>query len=157
MKQRVPNTSKSSKLKGETQHYVVKLPKAGYAKQYCPKILQVPGTLGTRANSSPDVRYLDEILCKNELFGRALQIIQDEEYLDDVDFDEIKRRKRQSPFIKNQSEDKTMEVFKEGLNRNEMKPKIQIHREKRQLAVDTILNSHNDLDLRYALPKEKQG
>ena len=129
----------------------------GYAKQYCPKILQVPGTLGTRANSSPDVRYLDEILCKNELFGRALQIIQDEEYLDDVDFDEIKRRKRQSPFIKNQSEDKTMEVFKEGLNRNEMKPKIQNHREKRQLAVNTILNSHNDLDLRYALPKEKQG
>ena len=50
-----------------------------------------------------------------------------------------------------------MEVFKEGLNRNEMKPKIQIHREKRQLAVDTILNSHNDLDFRYALPKEKQG
>jgi hypothetical protein len=77
--------------------------------------------------------------------------------LDDVDFDEIKRRKRQSPFTKNHSEDKTMEVFKEGLNRNEMKPKIQIHREKRQLAVDTILNSHNDLDFRYALPKEKQG
>ena len=94
---------------------------------------------------------------KNEMLCRALEIIQDEEYLDDVDFDEIKRRKRQSPFTKNQSEDKTMEVFKEGLNRNEMKPKIQIHREKRQLTVDTILNSHNDLDLRYALPKEKKG
>ena len=113
--------------------------------------------LSKAGGANPDVTYLGEIWCKNELFGRALQIIQDEEYLDDVDFDEIKRRKRQSPFTKNQSEDKTMEVFKEGLNRNEMKPKIQIHREKRQLTVDTILNSHNDLDLRYALPKEKKG
>ena len=38
---------------GATQQYVVKLPKSAGARHYCPKILQVPGTLGTRANSSP--------------------------------------------------------------------------------------------------------
>ena len=43
---------------------------------------------------------------KNEMLCRALEIIQDEEYLDDVDFDEIKRRKRQSLFTEYQSEDK---------------------------------------------------
>ena len=53
MKQRVPITNKSSKFKGATQHYVVKLPKSAGARHYCPKILRVPGTLGTRANSSP--------------------------------------------------------------------------------------------------------
>ena len=92
------------------------------------------------------------------MFGRALQIIQEEEYLDDADFDQIKRRKRQSPFTKNQSEDKTMEVFKEALNQNETVEfsKIKIHRQKRQLMVDTTLNSHNDLDLRHSLPKEKE-
>ena len=52
----------------------------------------------------------------NKLFDRALQIIQDEEYLDDVDFDEIKRRKRQSPFTKNQSEDKTISETMEAFN-----------------------------------------
>ena len=47
------NTSKSSKFNGATQHYVVKLPKSASARHYCPKIPQVPGNLGTRANSSP--------------------------------------------------------------------------------------------------------
>ena len=53
LKQRVPITSKSSKFKGETQHNVAKLPKSVGARYYCPKIPRVPGTLGTRANSSP--------------------------------------------------------------------------------------------------------
>ena len=43
---------------GATQHYVVKLPKSAGARHYCPKSLPVPGTLGTRANSSP-VTYPD--------------------------------------------------------------------------------------------------
>ena len=45
------NSPKSSKFKGATQHYLVKLPKSAGARHYCPKILRVPGTLGTRANS----------------------------------------------------------------------------------------------------------
>ena len=104
------------------------------------------------------IRYIDEIWYNNELFGRALQIIQDEEYLDDVDFDEIKRRKRQSPFTKNQSEDKiisdTMEAFKDDLHLYEIvkTPKIQIHRGKRQLTVNTTLNSLNDLDVSRSRP-----
>ena len=52
-KQRMPITSKSLKLKGVIQHYAVKLPKSAGARHYCPKIPRVPGTLGTRANSSP--------------------------------------------------------------------------------------------------------
>ena len=36
--------SKSSNCKGETQHYVVKLPKSAVARQYCPKLPRVPGT-----------------------------------------------------------------------------------------------------------------
>ena len=40
-------------VKGAPQHYVVKLPKTAGARQNCPKIQQVPGTLGTCANSSP--------------------------------------------------------------------------------------------------------
>ena len=59
LKQRVPITSKSSNFKGETQHYVVKLPKSAGVRQYCPKILQVPGTLGTCANSSPGLLHLN--------------------------------------------------------------------------------------------------
>ena len=43
-------------FKGETQRYVVKLPKSGGAGQYFPKIPRVPGTRGTRTNSSPDLR-----------------------------------------------------------------------------------------------------
>ena len=53
LKQRVPITSKSSKFKGAIQHYVVKLSKSAGTRHYCPKIQRVPGTLGTRANSSP--------------------------------------------------------------------------------------------------------
>ena len=34
---------------------VVKLPKSAGARHYCPKILRVPGTLGTCANSSPGI------------------------------------------------------------------------------------------------------
>ena len=52
--QRVPITSKSSKFKGATQLYIVKLQKSAGATHYCPKIPRVPGTLGTRANSSPE-------------------------------------------------------------------------------------------------------
>ena len=68
---------------------------------------------------------------KNELFYRALEIIQDEEYLDDVDFDEIKRQKRQSP---DQNEDKissdTIEAFKKALNLHDIveMQKTQSHR-----------------------------
>ena len=54
LKQRVPITSKASKVKCETQNYVVKLPKSVGASHYCPEILRVPGTLGTHANSSPE-------------------------------------------------------------------------------------------------------
>ena len=54
LKKRVPITSKSSNFKGETQRYVVKLPKATGSGQYCPKILLVPGIRGTRTNSSPE-------------------------------------------------------------------------------------------------------
>ena len=53
LRQRVPITRKSSNFKGET-HYVVKLPKSTGARQYCPKLQRVPGTLVTRANSSPE-------------------------------------------------------------------------------------------------------
>ena len=108
------------------------------------------------------VRCLDEIWCKNELLGRALQIIQDEEYLDDVDFDEIKRRKRQSPFTKNQFEDEiiseTMEAFKEALKLNEIVeiPKIQIHREKRQVGKSTKFVQFKQ-DQRYSDPKARNG
>ena len=47
MKQRGPITSKSSNFKGETQRYVVKLPKSAGTRQYGPKI-------GARANLSPE-------------------------------------------------------------------------------------------------------
>ena len=40
----------------------------------------------------------------NQSSTRALQIIQDEEYLDDIDFDEIKRQKRESSFFENHSQ-----------------------------------------------------
>ena len=45
LKPGVPITSKSSKFKGATQHYVVKLPKSAGARHYCTKILWVPGKL----------------------------------------------------------------------------------------------------------------
>ena len=54
LKQRVPIPSKSTNFKVATQHYVVKLPKSAGARHYCPNILRVPGTLCTRANSSPE-------------------------------------------------------------------------------------------------------
>ena len=53
LKQWVPITSKSSNFKGATKHYAVKLSKSAGARDYCPKIPWVTGTLGTRANSSP--------------------------------------------------------------------------------------------------------
>ena len=49
-KQQVPITSKSPNFKGETQRYVVKLPKSAGARQYCLNIPQVPGTRGTHTN-----------------------------------------------------------------------------------------------------------
>ena len=62
LKQRVPITSKSSKFKGVTQPYVVKLPKYVGARHYCLKIRQVPGTPGTRANSSPETTGAKSLL-----------------------------------------------------------------------------------------------
>ena len=66
--QRVPNTSKSSKFKGATQLYIVKLQKSAGATHYCPKIPRVPGTLGTRANSSPAIHmiYRDDNLIRGK-------------------------------------------------------------------------------------------
>ena len=67
------DASKSSNFKGETQHYVVKLPKSAGAGQYCPKIPRVPATLGTRANSSPERKPNFPYLCakKNLLFSNG--------------------------------------------------------------------------------------
>ena len=58
LKQWVAIASKSSNFKGETQHYVVKLPKSVGARKFCPKTLWVPGTLGTCSNSIPVVYNL---------------------------------------------------------------------------------------------------
>ena len=65
LKQQVLITGKSSKFKGETQPYVVKLPKSVGARHYCPKIPLVPGTLGAHANSSPGVGNLFKSTPKN--------------------------------------------------------------------------------------------
>ena len=78
-----------------------------------------------------------------------------------MDFDEIKRRKRQSPFTKNQSEEKiiseTMEAFKDALKNEEIeRSKIHIHREKRQLMANITMNSRTDLELPRALPKKEE-
>jgi hypothetical protein len=54
LKQRVQITNESSKFKGATEHYVVKLPKSTGARHYYPKNPRLPGTLGTGANSSPE-------------------------------------------------------------------------------------------------------
>ena len=59
--------SKSLNFMGETQHYVVKLPKSVGARHYCPKIPRVPGTLGIRANSSPAMTG------KNKIQSRSLR------------------------------------------------------------------------------------
>ena len=37
----------------------------------------------------------------HQLSNRALQIIQDEEYLEDIDFDEIEEQKQESGFFEN--------------------------------------------------------
>ena len=58
LKQWVAIASKSSNFKGETQHYVVKLPKSVGARKFCPKTPWVPGTLGTCSNSIPVVYNL---------------------------------------------------------------------------------------------------
>jgi glutamate mutase epsilon subunit len=95
---------------------------------------------------------------KNELFYRALEIIQDETYLDEADFDEIKRQKRQSP---DQNEGKinseTIEAFKKALNLHEIFEiqKIQNHREQRQIMmVNTTLTSLDDII--NAVPEEQR-
>ena len=85
---------------------------------------------------------------KNKMFYRALEIIQDETYLEEADFDEIKRQKRQSP---NQNEDKinseTIKAFKKALNLHDIveMQKIQNHREERQLMVNTTFTSLDDI------------
>ena len=92
---------------------------------------------------------------KKELFDRALEIIQDETYLDEADFDEIKRQKRQSP---DQNEDKinpeTIEAFKKALNLHEIveMQKLQSHREERQIMVNTTFTSLDDII--SAIPEE---
>jgi hypothetical protein len=75
----VPITSKSSNFKGATQHHVVKMQKSAGARQYCRKILRVPGTLGTRANSSPVTKaeLLQEgIIFLIHLFARAILLMK---------------------------------------------------------------------------------
>ena len=68
--------------------------------------------------------------------------------MDESDFDEIKRQKRQSP---DQNEDKinseTIEAFKKALNLHEIveMQKTQIHREKRQIMVNTNFTSLDDI------------
>ena len=92
---------------------------------------------------------------KKELFDRALEIIQDETYLDEADFDEIKRQKRQSP---DQNEDKinseTIEAFKKALNLHEIveMQKLQSNREERQIMVNTTFTSLDDTI--SAIPEE---
>ena len=63
----MPITSKSSKFKGKTQHYVVKLPKSAGTGQYGPKI-------GNRANLSPEfptqfsvATYAPVVSCENTM------------------------------------------------------------------------------------------
>ena len=95
--------------------------------------------------------FLMKFYVKNELFDRALEIIQDETYLDEADFDEIKRQKRQSPSEEYQSEDEinseTIEAFFGALNLHEIVelPKMQIYREKRQMTTIDATN-FNSLD-----------
>jgi hypothetical protein len=40
--------------------YIAKLTKSAGTRHYCPKIPQVPGTLGTRSNSSPGNDYFHD-------------------------------------------------------------------------------------------------
>ena len=84
MKQRVPITSKSSNFKGKTQCYIVKVPKSTGAGQYCPKILRMPGTRGTRTNSSPalyhEILYFLKLKAKFQIrrliYQRSFKIIK---------------------------------------------------------------------------------
>ena len=96
-----------------------------------------------------------------KLFDRALEIIQDETYLDEADFDEIKRQKRQSP-DENRINSETFEAFKKALNLHEIveMPNVQIHREKRQMNTfdfmvnSTTINSLDDIiDALRAIPE----
>ena len=96
-----------------------------------------------------------------KLFDRALEIIQDETYLDEADFDEIKRQKRQSP-DENRINSETIEAFKKALNLHEIveMPNVQIHREKRQMNTfdfmvnSTTINSLDDIiDALRAIPE----
>ena len=99
---------------------------------------------------------LDDLMkfyVKNKLFDRALEIIQDETYLDEADFDVIKRQKRQSSVKKYQPEDKinsgTIEAFFGALHLHEIVKmhKMQIRREKRQtINIITPTNFNLTLD-----------
>ena len=71
----MPITSESSKFKGVTQSYVVKLSKSVCARYYCPKSQRVPDTPGTRANSSPD-SYLKIGFLKLGLLFHAIVILE---------------------------------------------------------------------------------
>ena len=56
-----------------------KFPKSAGAGQYCPKILRVPGTRGTRTNSSPDLPKIGaQLLITNypEHFSKILEKAQ---------------------------------------------------------------------------------
>ena len=71
LKQRVPITSKPSNFKGETQHYVVELPKSAGVRQYCPKILQVPvkpWTIAFEFSSHDFYRVMVRYLVEQSLF-----------------------------------------------------------------------------------------
>ena len=69
-----PEGLENTPFNGETQHYGVKLPKSAGARQYCPKIPQVPGIFGTRANSSPVFFLLNCLLTVvQEPLGQKLQ------------------------------------------------------------------------------------
>ena len=65
--------SKSSKFKDQTQHYVARFPNSVGARNYCPKILGDPGTLGTHANSSPSCMYQKNVKVKEERMNEKKQ------------------------------------------------------------------------------------
>ena len=68
----MPITIKASKFKGATQHYIVKLPKSVGARHYCPTIPQMLGTLGTRANLSPETVF--EITSKDIDMSKSVKL-----------------------------------------------------------------------------------
>ena len=78
-KQRVPITSKSSKSKGATQHYVANLPKSAGARHYCSKIPKVPGTLGGKIFTFSFHFYY--LLKKSEIYYKAWFLNRNPDFL----------------------------------------------------------------------------